>query len=164
MDRITVNEFLEEVRSHVPILRDGHELGLIIDDSPEDSGRLKRLLGAIEARAASISCDLDVVSDPEKLKALIDGVNGGDTVVLLHAKEALLPRHYAALQSLVNYHALERWSGDGTQRSIVPFHEASRFGLVTPREALEKSWSEFPPLRGIIGAALSCDVDREEAV
>lgn len=164
MDRITVNEFLEEVRNNVPLLKEGHELGLIIDDSPEDSSRLARLLGALKASAASVSCDIDLVSDPERLKSLTAGTNGGDTVVLLHSRDPLLPRHYAALQSLVKYHSVDVWSRDGTSRSTVPFDEASRFVLVMSREALERSWSEFAPLKGIIGAVLSCDAEREEVV
>ena len=84
--------------------------------------------------------------------------------MLVHAESALLPRHHAALQSLVHNHALEAANYRATSSTQVLFGERHRFVLVISRQALEKSWGSYPLLKGIVGATISCDGVRKEDV
>ena len=44
MNRITLAEFIEEVRGDVSVLRDGHEFGLLIDESNGAGQNMPRIL------------------------------------------------------------------------------------------------------------------------
>ena len=47
MERITLEEFISDIQEDQSVLRDGHELGLIIDESNGGSDRLARTMSAI---------------------------------------------------------------------------------------------------------------------
>lgn len=164
MDRITVNEFIEEVKNDHSPLKEGHDLGLIIDDSKGDPSLIKNLLSTIAARATCVTVDIEELRDPLGLKGALKGSGVEDPLVFVHVNEPLLPRHHEALQSLVYHHALEAWDYRHTAGELVSFPEASRFVLVISRGALEASWKAYPSLKGILGATISCDAARKEGV
>jgi hypothetical protein len=164
MDRITVNEFIEELRNDYSPLKDGHDLGLIIDDTNGDSLAMKRLLATLKSRATCCETQIEELSDPLALQNKLSQLNSEEVLVLVHADSALLPRHHAALQSLVHNNALQAWNYQATSGHRVSFGERCRFVLVISRQALETSWGTHPLLKGIVGATISCDGTRKEAV
>lgn len=164
MERITLEEFISDIQEDQSALRDGHELGLIIDESDGGSDRLARTMSAIAEQAPSVLLSIDELLSPSRAKETVSSVNGGDTLVLVHASEPLLPKHYARLQGLVNFHALEEWRNNGTEREIVRFGDGSRFVLVLSRKLFEETLREYPQLRGILGISLSLDDARERGV
>lgn len=164
MERITLDEFIEDIREGRAILRDGYELGLIIDESDGRSNRLERTESEIAKRTSSVSLAIDDLLAPSKAAKKIAGTNGGETLVLLKADRPLLPEHYKHLQSLVSHHALEEWHNNATEREMVRFNERSRFVLVLSRGVLEGALKSFAPLRGILGISFSLDDAREKEV
>jgi len=164
MDRITVNEFIEEVRNDSSPLKDGHDLGLIIDDTNGDSSAMQGLLATLKSRARCCETQIEELGDPLALQNKLAQLNGEEALVLVHAESALLPRHHAALQSLVHNHALEAANYRATSSKQVLFGERHRFVLVISRQALEKSWGSYPLLKGILGVTISCDGIRKEGV
>lgn len=164
MDRITLEEFIADIREDQPVLRDGHELGLIIDETNGQGDRLARYIAQIGAHAPSISVDIDDLLNPSEVLKTISRQNQGDALVLIQTGQPIFPQHYKALQSLVAYHALEEWKKGGTERDMVRFVEQTRFVLVLSREAFEQTMKSYPPIRGILGACLSLDDAREMEV
>ncbi len=164
MDRITVNEFIEEVKRDCSPLKDGHDLGLIIDDTKGDSALMQALLSLIATRATCFDARIEDLDDPASLQEKLSGSDREETLILVHADAPLQPRHHAALQSLVYHHALEESNYRRTSRRQVSFGEQQRFVLVISREALESSWATYPLLKGILGTTLSCDGARKEDV
>lgn len=164
MGSITLDELIADIREGQPILRDGHELGLIIDESNGLSDRLARAVSQIAKRTSSVSIMLDELLQPSEAAKAIAGANGGDTLVLLKADKPLGPEHYKHLQSLVAHHALEEWRNNGTEREMVRFDERSRFVLLLSREVFDAALTSFAPLPGILGVSLSLDDAREEEV
>ena len=135
-----------------------------IDESDGGSDCLARTMSAIAEQAPSVSLSIDELLSPSRAKETVSSVNGGDTLVLVHATEPLLPKHYARLQGLVNYHALEEWRNNGTEREIVRFGDGSRFVLVLSRKLFEETLREYPQLRGILGISMSLDDARKREV
>lgn len=164
MDRITIDEFIEEVRYDHSALKDGHDLGLIIDDVAEDAALFERLVAMVRAKAAAVVVGVDALLTPEALERAVASCGNGEAMVLVRATAKLTPQHYAALRSLVYHHGLMSWNQAGTQGVMVSFPSGVRFVLVVPRDALEQSWSEYPQLAGILGVTLSCDSARKEDV
>ena len=161
MHRATLEEFISDVREDEAVLRDGHELGLIVDETNGVSDRLARFLVKIGDFAPSISVDVDDLLKPAEFSRTISQKNNGDTLVLIQIDQPFCPQHYKALQSLVNDHALEEWKNGGTERDAVRFEEQTRFVLVLSRVTFEHTLKTFPPIRGILGACLSLDDVRE---
>lgn len=157
MERITLNEFIEDLKESRPILSDGLLLGLIIDESNGETELLSNAVLEIERRTSCVSVPIDALSRPSETANAIAAANGGDTLVLLHADRPLLPEDYKQLNSLVSQHALEEWHNNGSERNMVRFHDASRFVLVLTREVFETTLKRFPPIPGILGASLSLD-------
>ena len=155
MDRITVNEFIEEVRNDSSPLKDGHDLGLIIDDTNGDSSAMQGLLATLKSRARCCETQIEELSDPLALHDKLSQLNSEEALVLIHADSALLPRHHAALQSLVHTHALETANYRPTSSAQVLFGERHRFVLVISRQALEKSWGTYPLLKGIVRSRMA---------
>ena len=164
MDRITLNEFIEDIRESRSILSDGYQLGLIIDESNGESSRLSSTVSEIGRRTSSVSLGIDDLLSPSKAAKTIAASNGGETLVLLKADKPLLPEHYKHLQALVSSHSLEEWRNNGTQREMVKFSDESRFVLMLSREVFEAALKRFPPLPGILGASFSLDNVREQEV
>ena len=164
MERITLEEFIEEMRADIPVLRDGHELGLIVNDREDIPELFESTLQQLAQETASITLSGDDLFDPVGLKRAIDSVNGGDAVVVIKADYPLAPKHYHALRTLVSDHALERWINGGTEREMVHFKKRSRFVLVLSRDALEVTTKRFPPFWEMIGSTFSCDGARKEVV
>lgn len=164
MERITLDEFIEDIRESRAILRDGYELGLIIDESDGRSDRADRTLSEIAKRTPSVSLAIDDLLAPSTAAKKIAETNGGKTLVLVKADKPLCPEHYQHLQSLVSHHALEEWHNNATEREMIRFNEGSRFVLALSRGALEGALKSFPPLRGILGVSLSLDDAREKEV
>lgn len=164
MDRITVNEFVEEVKNDHSLLKDGHDIGLIVDDTHGDDSVMEKLLSAIAAQATCVTVGIEELTKPLALKEVLGRSGVKDPLVLVRAHEPLLPRHHEALQSLVYHHALQASDYRHTSSERVSFPEASRFVLVIPRGALETSWATYPLLKGILGTTISCDAGRKEAV
>lgn len=162
MDRITINEFIEEVQNDHSLLKDGHDIGLIIDDSGGDPAVLQKLLSAIAARTSCHRVGIDDLTDPLGLKDGLARSGLKDGLVLIQTDSHLLPKHHEALQSLVYHHALEASNYLHSSSKRVSFEEGQRFVLVIPREALEKSWATFPLLKGILGTTISCDSTQKE--
>lgn len=161
MHRATLAEFISDVREDEAVLRDGHELGLIVDETNGVSDRLARFLVKIGDFAPSISVGVDDLLKPAEFSRAISQQNNGDTLVLIQIDQPFCPQHYKALQSLVNDHALEEWKNGGSERDTVRFEEQTRFILVLSRETFEQTLKTFPPIRGILGACLSLDDERE---
>ena len=164
MDRITVNEFIEEVQGDYSPLKDGHDLGLIIDDTGGDPSALRGLLSTIASRTSCHQVGIDELTDPLALKDALTRSGVREGLVLVQADTPLLPKHHEALQSLVYHHALEAWDYRHTACEKVSFEGGQRFVLVMPRQALEESWATYPLLKGILGVTISCDSARKEAV
>lgn len=161
MHRATLAEFISDVREDEAVLRDGHELGLIVDETNGKSDRLSRYLIKIGELASSVSVGVDDLLKPAEFSRAISQQNNGDTLVLIQIDQPFCPQHYKALQSLVNDHALEEWKNGGSERDTVRFEEQTRFILVLSRETFEQTLKTFPPIRGILGACLSLDDERE---
>ena len=164
MDRITVHEFIEEVRQDHSPLKEGHDLGLVIDDTAGDHGLMKQMLSAIATQASCVVVNIEDLCDPHALNGALDRAGVAAPLVLVHADERLLPRHHAALQSLVYHHALQATDYRHTVSEQVALPPESRFVLVMPRKELEQSWATYPLLKGILGATISCDASRKEGV
>ena len=164
MDRITVNEFIDEVKSDLSPLGNGHDLGLIIDEFATDRAALTTVLKAIARKATSVSIAAEHLTSPLPLKRALERVNGGDVLVLIHADRQLSPGQHAALMSLVEDHALRQWNQQNSWATRVSFPEKSRFVLVTSRQSLEESWSRYPSLKRIIGVTMSCDAFTKEVM
>jgi hypothetical protein len=162
MDRMTLEEFIADIREDQPVLRDGHELGLIIDETNGESDRLARYLAKIGMLAPSVTVGINDLLQPAEVFNAISRRNNGDTLVLIQTEQPMYPQHYKALQSLVAYHALEEWKDGGNERGMVQFIEQTRFVLVLSREAFEQTIKTYPPIRGILGACLSLDDVREK--
>ena len=164
MDRITLHEFIDDIRESRPILRDGHELGLIIDESNGHFRHVDETVSEIAKRTPTVLLQIDEMLHATHIAKVISATNGGEALVLLRVEKPLRKEHYAALQSLVSYHALEEWKNNGTVREEVPLSATSRFILVIGRDALEEMLRTFTPIRDILGLSLSIDGDRTRGV
>jgi hypothetical protein len=164
MNRITLAEFIEEVRGDVSVLRDGHEFGLLIDESNGAGQNMPRILEELAKQSASVALSLDALDDPKQAAQTIAQVNNGEALVLLHIDRLLKPKSYAHLRALVNYHALERWTENETVREMVPFLDKSRFVLVISRDVLEETVNVFSPFWEMIGTTMAIDTVLKEVV
>jgi hypothetical protein len=105
---------------------------------------------------------IDEMLRPTQVASAISATNGGEALVLLRVEKPLRKEHYAALHSLVWYHALEEWKNNGTVREEVLLNAASRFILVIGRDVFEEAMRDFSAIRGILGLSLSIDRDRTQ--
>jgi hypothetical protein len=161
MERISFEEFITDVKEHQSALHDGHDLGLIIDESNGSTDRVSRAVQAMSKQAPTIFFPVDALLKPSKIKAAISAVNGGEAVVFLKADVPLTTSHYAHLQGLVTSHALEEWHNQGTEREMVKFADQSRFVLVVSRNVFQEALKTFPPIWEILGVSLSLDDARD---
>lgn len=164
MEKITINEFIEDLKESRPILSDGLLLGLIIDESNGETRLLSNTVSEIGRCTPCVSLPIDELCRPSRAVNAIAAANNGATLVLLHADRLLVPEDYKNLNSLVSHHALEEWHNNGTERNMVRFHAGSRFVLVLTREVFEATLKRFPPIPGLLGASLSLDTVCEKEV